>query len=94
MRYAERGSVNERSGNGGGNAQRSGTSPVPNVVAHRVSSKTRVTTSSRRPDRPITQLMPKHSPLRVSPSHPSPSAGINNQRSPGRSREMFTASNE
>ncbi|XP_066153939.1 ell-associated factor Eaf [Euwallacea fornicatus] len=84
---------NDRSGAGVSNSARSGTSPVPNVVGHRVSSKTRVATSSRRPDRPITQLMPKHSPLRASPSHPSPNAGMVNQRSPGRSRESF-GSNE
>ncbi|XP_050302129.1 ell-associated factor Eaf [Anthonomus grandis grandis] len=75
-------------------AQRAATPPVNNVVGHRVSNKTRVTSGSRRPDRPITQLLPKHSPLRASPGHPSPNAGIgNHQRSPGRS-SMYGSTNE
>lgn len=74
-------------------SQRSATPPVPSNVGHRVSSKTRVTSGSRRPDRPITQLKPKHSPLRASPGHPSPNAGIGNQRSPGRSSHMHSGMN-
>ncbi|KAL3270545.1 hypothetical protein HHI36_021083 [Cryptolaemus montrouzieri] len=49
-------------------ASRSLTPPV----GHRVSNKTKVTSGSRRPDRPITNLVPKHSPLHASPSYPSP----------------------
>ncbi|KAJ8928904.1 hypothetical protein NQ314_018475 [Rhamnusium bicolor] len=47
-------------------------SQTPPVVGHRVSHKTKVTSGSRRPDRPITHLVPKHSPLHASPSYPSP----------------------
>ncbi|XP_044763676.1 ell-associated factor Eaf [Coccinella septempunctata] len=49
-------------------ASRSSTPPV----GQRVSSKTKVTSGSRRPDRPITNLIPKHSPLQSSPRYPSP----------------------
>ncbi|KAL1502629.1 hypothetical protein ABEB36_007744 [Hypothenemus hampei] len=80
-------SNNDRGSSNSNLAQRSSTPPVPNV-GHRVSNKTRVTSGSRRPDRPITQLMPKHSPLRVSPGDHV------NQRSPGRSRDVFGSSNE
>ncbi|KAF7271810.1 ELL-associated factor [Rhynchophorus ferrugineus] len=86
-------STSDRGGNSS-MTQRSATPPASNVVAHRVSSKTRVTSGSRRPDRQITQLMPKHSPLRASPGHPSPNQGISNQRSPGRSRDIHTNVNE
>lgn len=74
-------------------SHRSATPPVPNV-GHRVSSKTRVTSGSRRPDRQITQLMPKHSPLRASPGHPSTNASSMNQISPGRSRDFHANINE
>lgn len=45
---------------------------TPPMVGHRVSTKTKVASGSRRPDRPITHLVPKHSPLHASPSYPSP----------------------
>ncbi|ENN75078.1 hypothetical protein HUJ04_001210 [Dendroctonus ponderosae] len=73
-------------------AQRAATPPIPNGVGSRVSSKTRVTSGSRRPDRQITQLLPKHSPPRVSPNHPSPA--IANQRSPARQRDNFSTNTE
>ncbi|XP_044260142.1 ell-associated factor Eaf [Tribolium madens] len=41
-------------------------------IGQRISHKTKVTSGSRRPDRPITHLVPKHSPLHASPSYPSP----------------------
>lgn len=47
---------------------RSNTPPI----GQRISNKTKVTSGSRRPDKPITHLVPKHSPLHASPSYPSP----------------------
>ncbi|KAK4877944.1 hypothetical protein RN001_010450 [Aquatica leii] len=46
--------------------------PQTPPIAQRTSNKTRVTSGSRRPDRPITHLVPKHSPLHASPNYPSP----------------------
>lgn len=51
-------------------------------IGQRISHKTKVTSGSRRPDRPITHLVPKHSPLHASPSYPSP--GHHNTKSPKR----------
>ncbi|XP_018565960.1 ell-associated factor Eaf [Anoplophora glabripennis] len=56
-------------------------SHTPPMLGHRVSSKTKVASGSRRPDRQITHLVPKHSPLHASPSYPSPGHHI---RSPKR----------
>ncbi|KAJ8964984.1 hypothetical protein NQ317_005446 [Molorchus minor] len=61
---------NDRSGTTSSNL--SSRSQTPPVVGHRVSHKTKVTSGSRRPDRPLTHLVPKHSPLHASPSYPSP----------------------
>ncbi|KAF5291738.1 hypothetical protein FQA39_LY14226 [Lamprigera yunnana] len=65
MTNAEKGQTSEKSTF---SANRSQTPPI----AQRTSNKTRVTSGSRRPDRPITHLVPKHSPLHASPSYPSP----------------------
>ncbi|XP_018328059.1 ell-associated factor Eaf [Agrilus planipennis] len=46
--------------------------PQTPPIGQRTSNKTRVTSGSRRPDRPITHLVPKHSPLHASPSYSSP----------------------
>lgn len=46
--------------------------PQTPPIGQRSSNKTRVTSGSRRPDRPITHLVPKHSPLHASPNYPSP----------------------
>ncbi|KAJ8951129.1 hypothetical protein NQ318_021573 [Aromia moschata] len=61
---------NDRSGTTSTNL--SSRSQTPPGVGHRVSHKTKVTSGSRRPDRPLTHLVPKHSPLHASPSYPSP----------------------
>lgn len=79
---------------GAGNSSLSQRSATPPILGSRSNNKTKVSTGGRRADRPITHLMPKHSPLRASPGHPSPSAGIGNQRSPGRSRDMHSGMNE
>ncbi|XP_023018513.1 ELL-associated factor [Leptinotarsa decemlineata] len=69
---ADRLNPNNRSGNTStkGLPLRSQTPPA--IVGHRVSNKTKVTSGSRRADRQITQLVPKHSPLHASPSYSSP----------------------
>jgi ELL-associated factor len=68
--------VNDRSGTTSNLSSRSQTPPI----GQRISHKTKVTSGSRRPDRPITHLVPKHSPLHASPSYPSP----NHHKSPKR----------
>ncbi|EFA05606.1 ell-associated factor Eaf [Tribolium castaneum] len=57
----------------GTTSMRSQTPPI----GQRISHKTKVTSGSRRPDRPITHLVPKHSPLHASPSYPSPKSHAN-----------------
>ena len=61
------------------NPSRSQTPPI----GQRTSSKTRVASGSRKADRQITHLVPKHSPLHASPNYPSPG----HHRSPKRDRE-------
>ncbi|XP_049824582.1 ell-associated factor Eaf [Aethina tumida] len=78
------GQSNERNSSGGNLAARSQTPPI---VGHRVSHKTKVTSGSRRPDRPITHLVPKHSPLHASPSYSSPG---HHARSPKREAPPVT----
>jgi len=46
--------------------------PQTPPIGQRTSNKTRVTSGRRRPDMPITHLVPKHSPLHASPNYPSP----------------------
>lgn len=46
--------------------------PQTPPITQRTSNKTRVTSGSRRPERQITHLVPKHSPLHASPNYPSP----------------------
>lgn len=70
---------NDRSGTT--SSSLSSRSHTPPMVGHRVSNKTKVASGSRRPDRPITHLVPKHSPLHASPSYPSPGHHV---RSPKR----------
>ncbi|CAH0548782.1 unnamed protein product [Brassicogethes aeneus] len=48
-----------------------GRSQTP-TLGQRISHKTKVTSGNRRADRQITQLIPKHSPLRASPNYNSP----------------------
>ncbi|KAF5271138.1 hypothetical protein FQR65_LT17718 [Abscondita terminalis] len=62
------GSEKERDKTNTFGSNRSQTPPI----TQRTSNKTRVTSGSRRPDRPITHLVPKHSPLHASPNYPSP----------------------
>lgn len=62
------------------NASRSQTPPN---VGQRTSSKTKVTSGSRRADRQITHMVPKHSPLHASPNYPSPG----HHKSPKRDRD-------
>lgn len=63
---AERGQSSDKSNTFSANR------PQTPPIAQRTSNKTRVTSGSRRPDRPITHLVPKHSPLHASPNYPSP----------------------
>ncbi|RZC42045.1 ell-associated factor Eaf [Asbolus verrucosus] len=72
----ERLGQSDRSGTTSNLSSRSQTPPI----GQRISHKTKVTSGSRRPDRPITHLVPKHSPLHASPSYPSP----NHHKSPKR----------
>lgn len=58
--------------------------PQTPPIGQRTSSKTKVTSGSRRPDRQITHLVPKHSPLHASPNYPSPG----HLKSPKRDREI------
>ncbi|KRT86329.1 hypothetical protein AMK59_2627 [Oryctes borbonicus] len=64
-------------------------SQTPPNVGQRTSSKTKVTSGSRRADRQITHLVPKHSPLHASPNYPSPG----HHKSPKREREMHPVEN-
>ncbi|GJQ81938.1 hypothetical protein Trydic_g20405 [Trypoxylus dichotomus] len=64
-------------------------SQTPPNVGQRTSSKTKVTSGSRRADRQITHLVPKHSPLHASPNYPSPG----HHKSPKREREIHPIDN-
>ncbi|KAK9753987.1 RNA polymerase II transcription elongation factor [Popillia japonica] len=64
-------------------------SQTPPNVGQRTSSKTKVTSGSRRADRQITHLVPKHSPLHASPNYPSPG----HHKSPKRERELHSMEN-
>ncbi|XP_056636228.1 ell-associated factor Eaf [Diorhabda sublineata] len=59
-------------------------------VGHRISSKTKVASGSRRgADRQITHLVPKHSPLHASPSYPSPGHPVKSPK-----RDLYNSINE
>lgn len=60
------------------------TRPQTPPIGQRTSTKTKVASGSRRPDRQITHLVPKHSPLHASPNYPSPG----HLKSPKRDREI------
>ncbi|KAF2882279.1 hypothetical protein ILUMI_23899 [Ignelater luminosus] len=62
--------------------------PQTPPIGQRTSNKTRVASGSRRPDRPITHLVPKHSPLHASPNYPSPG----HYKSPKRDHHVNTES--
>jgi len=64
--------------------------PATPPIGQRQSNKTRVTSGSRRPDRPIQNLVPKHSPLHASPNPNYSSPG--HYKSPKRDRELHTSS--
>ncbi|CAH1118703.1 unnamed protein product [Phaedon cochleariae] len=64
-----------------------------NAVGHRVSHKTRVASGSRRADRHITHLVPKHSPLHASPtSNCSPAQAQHNSLPPPSNNELHNQS--
>lgn len=61
------------------------TRPQTPPIGQRTSSKTKVTSGSKRgTDRQITHLVPKHSPLHASPNYPSPG----HLKSPKRDKEI------
>lgn len=88
---------NDRSGSGTSSSNsknslpmRSQTPPGATGVGHRISSKTKVASGSRRgADRQITHLVPKHSPLHASPSYPSPGHPVKSPK-----RELHNNVNE
>lgn len=86
------GDRNNQHDRGSGSSLISNSRPQTPPVGHRNSSKTKVTSGSRRgADRQITHLVPKHSPLHASPNPNYPSPG--HPKSPKREKDV-SASNE
>ncbi|KAG5879591.1 hypothetical protein JTB14_005035 [Gonioctena quinquepunctata] len=80
---------NDKSGSTSSKSLQARSQTPPAGVGHRVSNKTKVASGSRRADRQITHLVPKHSPLHASPSYPSPGHHVKSPK-----RELHSSVNE